>query len=50
MKVKGFSHDFGTYYEVVVDYDDEVEKTVDYAFLLEGEMPLNWDKIALQEI
>ena len=50
LKVKGFSHDFGTYYEVVVDYNDEVEKEVDYAFLLEGEMLENWDKIALQEI
>ena len=50
LAIKGFGHDFGTYYEVVVIYDEEIEKAVDYAFLLEGNAPENWDNISLQEL
>ena len=48
--VKGFSHDFGTYYEVVVIYDDDIEEAVDYAFLLEGNIPEEWDDEAREEM
>ena len=41
--VKGFPHDFGTYYEVVVWYDDNDRAGLEYALLLEGNAPATWD-------
>ena len=43
LAVKGFPHDFGTYYEVVCFYNDEDETGTDYAFKLEGAPPETWD-------
>ena len=40
---KGFPHDFGTYHEVVVKFDDENEKACDFAFALENSLPEEWD-------
>lgn len=50
LRVKGFSHDFGTYYEVVCYYDEESEEAADYAFRLESETPEEWDAAARQEL
>jgi hypothetical protein len=50
LTVKSFPHDFGTYYEVVVAYDDSNEKAVDYAFNLEGNTPEYWDDEAKEEL
>lgn len=36
LTVKGFPHDFGTYYEVVCVYDDDDAESVDYAFKVEA--------------
>lgn len=33
--IKAFPHDFGSYYEVVINYDDSIEAHVDYAFNVE---------------
>jgi hypothetical protein len=45
---KWFSHDFGTYGEVVAYYNDDS----DYSFLLDVEMnlPYTWDEEALKEL
>ncbi len=43
---KAFQHDFGTYYEVVCYYQEDLEEAVDYAFKLENEMPEVWDEQA----
>ena len=43
LRVKGNQHDFGTYYEVVVNYDDDDRAGLDYALLLEGNSPATWD-------
>ena len=37
LKVKGFSHDFGTYYEVCAYYDPEDEEASAWAFQIEGD-------------
>lgn len=37
LKVKGFSHDFGTYYEVVACYDPENTEASKWAFDIEGD-------------
>lgn len=42
LKVKGFNHDFGVYYEVVVSYDDGDENGIEYAFKCESEAPTKW--------
>lgn len=41
--IKGFEHDFGTYYEVVVYYDVDDEAATSYAYKVESEAPQNWD-------
>ena len=48
LAVKGFQHDFGTYYEVVCYYDSEDEASVNYAFNCEGnEGPMHWGRFAV---
>lgn len=42
LSVKGFPHDFGTYYEVVCSYDDNDEIGMEYAYKCEAESPANW--------
>lgn len=43
-------HDFGTYYEVAVKYEDSIEEAVEYAFKLEDGLPEKWDEEALIEL
>ena len=51
LRVKAFSHDFGTYYEVVCYFDDTLPESVDYAFQCEGDnAPANWDDEARQAL
>lgn len=40
--VRSNPHDFGTYYEVAVRYDDNNSAAVDYAFRVENEAPDRW--------
>jgi len=44
LTVKGFPHDFGTYYEVVCYYEesDEITSSAEYAYRLENEAPTTW--------
>jgi hypothetical protein len=42
--IKAFPHDFGTYHEVVCWYDDEMPKSVDYAFKCESDAPSRWEE------
>lgn len=48
--VKAQAHDFGTYREVVVVYDDADEESLNYALKVEGNTPANWDEQAKQEL
>lgn len=50
LAIKSFSHDFGEYQEVVCYFDDEDEKSMNYAFKLESETPASWDDEARLEI
>jgi hypothetical protein len=50
LAVKGFPHDFGTYYEVVVWYLPDNEEEANYAFKLEGETPGIWDDTSQKAI
>lgn len=43
---KSFSHDYGTYYEAAVVYDENHIKGIDLAFWLEENVPTEWDEEA----
>ena len=43
LTIKGFPHDFGTYFEVVCNYDDENEEAAAYAYRCESDAPKTWD-------
>jgi hypothetical protein len=48
--VKNFPHDFGTYKEVCVIYDENSEEAIAFAFKVEAESPANWDEEAKKEL
>jgi hypothetical protein len=41
--IKTFHHDFGDYLEVVIWYDNEDEKQVEYAYMVEANLPEYWE-------
>lgn len=43
LKISWEEHDAGNYAEVVVSYDTQNTKAINYAFWVEGESPINWD-------
>ena len=40
---KTFPHDFGSYTEACVYYDDEKEESCEFAYFVEGNLPEMWD-------
>lgn len=48
--IKSFSHDFGTYHEVVAYYDDNNDDAMGDAFEIENNTPEYWDDEAKAEI
>lgn len=48
--VKWFSHEFGSYCEVVIYYDDLNDDSVSFALDVEDNAPEFWDKEALEEL
>jgi hypothetical protein len=48
--VKGFDHDYGRYYEVVVSCDSCDEAAVDQCFDVENNLPLVWDQQAKEAL
>ena len=48
--IKAFPHDFGTYHEVCVVFDDENEEQVEKAYKANMDMPEFWDKEARIEL
>ena len=49
-QMKWFNHDFGSYGEVCVIYDADCEIASDFAYQVERNLPMNWDKEALKEL
>jgi hypothetical protein len=47
---KGNVHEFGTYYEVAVKFNDDCEKSWNLALILESEAPSHWDSAAKAEL
>lgn len=50
LTVKGNAHDFGTYYEVAVKFNENDEEACDYAYKLERGLPEYWDAKAKEEL
>mgnify|MGYP000175548546 CR=1 FL=1 len=50
LRIKGNSHDFGTYYEVAAVFNPEDEAENDWAYNLENNLPLKWDEQAWAEL
>ena len=48
--VKSNPHDFGTYYEVAVKFDENDQQACDWAYLIEASLPERWDTEALKEL
>ena len=44
-KIKWNEHDFGTYADVVIYYDDNYKEEVDYAFMVESNIPATWEEL-----
>lgn len=44
--IKDHPHDFGTYYEVGVDYQDDDQEELEAVFWLDGNTPESWDSEA----
>lgn len=49
-KLRANPHDFGTYHDLEIVFDDADEVAVDYAFKVEGGTPEYWDEIARSEL
>lgn len=43
-------HDFGTYLDVAIAFDDDNEEECDYAYLIERTTPNRWDEEAKKEL
>jgi hypothetical protein len=48
--IKANPHDFGTYYDVEVSFDENDEEASDYAYKVEGNLPHHWDELAKDEL
>lgn len=46
LAVIGQSHDFGTYHEVFVVYDEDNQAAIEYAYNVEANAPTEWDATA----
>lgn len=44
------AHDFGTYYEVVVQYDPQDKAASEFAFSVEANLSATWDRQAREEM
>ena len=50
LKIISCPHDFGTYYDVAVEYDDASEEAEAYMLKIDGGVPDNWDEQARKEL
>ena len=49
-KILSCPHDFGTYYDVALVYDDESDEAQEWMLKVEGEFPEKWDTEAIKEL
>lgn len=44
-KLKREEHEFGSYYEVTIRYNEELEEAVNFAFNVENNLPATWESL-----
>jgi hypothetical protein len=44
LKVQSNPHDFGTYYDIGIEFNENSEEEVEWACRVEGDSPSEWDK------
>ncbi len=44
LRTRGLRHDFGEYFEVVVEFDPEDRRASEYAYRCDSERPVTWDE------
>jgi hypothetical protein len=49
-KITSNPHDFGTYFDLAVAYNEDDEDETDYMLKIESGIPDNWDEEALKEL
>jgi hypothetical protein len=49
-RVKSFPHDFGTYREACVFYEEDDEEGAELAYKAEANLPQSWDEEAKKEL
>jgi hypothetical protein len=49
-RISSNPHDFGTYHDVEVVWDDQGEEQIRLAYAIEGELPEKWDQEAQAEL
>lgn len=49
-RIKSFPHDFGTYWEVCIVWDSENPIADEYAYIIDQDLPSNWDEQAVKEL
>jgi len=47
---KRFDHDFGSYYEVCMYWNTNNEVADEYVYIIESNLPSNWDEEAKKEL
>ncbi len=50
LSTKNNPHDFGSYLDVVIKFDEDNEAASNYAYGVENDLPYNWDDEALKEL
>jgi hypothetical protein len=50
LRIKSNPHDFGSYLDVVVRFDDDSVEAVAYACNVEEHMPMDWDDDAIVQL
>lgn len=50
LRISSNYHDFGSYLDIVIAFDDTDEQSVEWAFNIEANVPEKWDEQARQEL
>lgn len=49
-KIKWFNHDFGSYGEVIAQYDESNDAAFKFCIAVDNAIPYNWDEEAMEEL
>jgi hypothetical protein len=50
IRIKSCPHDFGSYLDLQIAYDDDEDDSCGWTFEVEGNLPERWDEIALKKL